>query len=150
MKKHIGCGCGNKGCLEAYASGPAIAAMGMKAVTQGLTTCVGEMCEYDLNRITPELIARAARAGDGIAGISRSEQDFILALRQPMFVWQLVRAPPDTRLVVEILDPLRRVNTKFKERNSVHGSASTSDSMFKAAATASSNDNAAPSAWSLA
>jgi len=28
------CGCGNKGCLEAYASGPAIAAMGMKAVAQ--------------------------------------------------------------------------------------------------------------------
>jgi glucokinase len=61
------CGCGNKGCLETFASGPAIAAMGMKAVTQGLTTRIGEMCEYDLNRITPELIARAARAGDKIA-----------------------------------------------------------------------------------
>jgi glucokinase len=61
------CGCGNKGCLEAFASGPAIAAMGMKAVTQGLTTRIGEMCGYDLNRITPELIARAAQAGDQIA-----------------------------------------------------------------------------------
>ena len=61
------CGCGNKGCLEAFASGPAIAAMGMKAVTQGLTTRIGEMCEYDLNRITPELIAQAAREGDPIA-----------------------------------------------------------------------------------
>lgn len=61
------CGCGNKGCLEAFASGPAIAAMGMKAVTQGLTTRIGEMCNYDLNRITPELIARAAQAGDQIA-----------------------------------------------------------------------------------
>jgi glucokinase len=61
------CGCGNKGCLEAFASGPAIAAMGMKAVTQGLTTRIGEMCEYDLNRITPELIARAAQEGDPIA-----------------------------------------------------------------------------------
>jgi len=61
------CGCGNKGCLEAFATGPAIAAMGMKAVTQGLTTRIGEMCEYDLNRITPELIARAAREGDQIA-----------------------------------------------------------------------------------
>ena len=61
------CGCGNKGCLEAFASGPAIAAMGMKAVTQGLTTRIGEMCEYDLNRITPELIAHAAEAGDQIA-----------------------------------------------------------------------------------
>ena len=61
------CGCGNYGCLEAYASGPAIAAVGMKAVAQGLTTRLGEMCQYDLNRITPELIAQAAREGDEIA-----------------------------------------------------------------------------------
>ncbi|MGB9641464.1 MAG: ROK family protein [Anaerolineales bacterium] len=61
------CGCGNYGCLEAYASGPAIAAMGMKAVAQGLTTKIGELCQYDLNRITPALIAEAAREGDKIA-----------------------------------------------------------------------------------
>ena len=61
------CGCGNYGCLEAYASGPAIAAMGMKAVVQGLTTRIGDLCEYDLNRITPELIAKAAQKGDEIA-----------------------------------------------------------------------------------
>lgn len=61
------CGCGNYGCLEAYASGPAIAAMGMKAVAQGLTTQISELCNYDLNRITPELIAKAALSGDGIA-----------------------------------------------------------------------------------
>jgi glucokinase len=61
------CGCGNSGCLEAYASGPAIAAMGMKAVAQGLTTRIAELCEYDLNLITPELIAKAAMDGDDIA-----------------------------------------------------------------------------------
>ncbi len=61
------CGCGNRGCLEAYASGPAIAAMGMKAVAQGLTTCIAEMSGNDLNRITPELISKAALAGDEIA-----------------------------------------------------------------------------------
>ena len=61
------CGCGNYGCVEVYASGPAIAAMGMKAVSQGLTTKISELCAYDLNRITPELIARAAQAGDEIA-----------------------------------------------------------------------------------
>jgi glucokinase len=61
------CGCGNYGCLEAYASAPAIAAMGMKAVAQGLTTRISELCEYDLNRITPELIAKAALDGDEIA-----------------------------------------------------------------------------------
>jgi glucokinase len=41
--------------------------MGMKAVSQGRTTAIAELCEYDLNRITPELIAKAARAGDEIA-----------------------------------------------------------------------------------
>ena len=61
------CGCGNYGCLEAYASGPAIAATGIKAVVQGLTTRLSEMCKYDLNRITPELIAQAAQKGDEIA-----------------------------------------------------------------------------------
>jgi glucokinase len=61
------CGCGNNGCLETYASGPAIAAMGMKAVSQGLTTKIAELCDHDLNRITPKLIAEAANAGDEIA-----------------------------------------------------------------------------------
>jgi glucokinase len=61
------CGCGNYGCVEAYASGPAISAMGLKAVTQGLTTRIADLCENDLNRITPELIARAAKEGDEIA-----------------------------------------------------------------------------------
>lgn len=61
------CGCGNYGCLETYASGPAIAAMGMKAVSQGLTTQIAELCENDLNRVTAKLIASAAEAGDEIA-----------------------------------------------------------------------------------
>lgn len=61
------CGCGNNGCLETYASGPAIAAMGMKAVAQGRTTKIAELCQNDLNRITPKLIANAAHAGDEIA-----------------------------------------------------------------------------------
>lgn len=61
------CGCGSKGCLEAFASGPAIAAMGAKAVRQGLTTRIAELAGYDLNKITPKLIAQAAMEGDKIA-----------------------------------------------------------------------------------
>lgn len=61
------CGCGNYGCVETYASGPAIMAMGLKAVTQGLTTKIADLCGNDLNRISPELIARAAHDGDEIA-----------------------------------------------------------------------------------
>lgn len=61
------CGCGNHGCLEAYASGPAISSTGIKAVNQGLTTVIGELVAYDLNKITPEIIAQAANQGDEIA-----------------------------------------------------------------------------------
>lgn len=74
------CGCGTYGCVEAYASGPAIAAAGMKAVAQGLTTRLGEMCEYDLNRITPELIATAALAGDEIAKDIYEKAGFALGI----------------------------------------------------------------------
>jgi glucokinase len=74
------CGCGNYGCLEAYASGPAIAAMGMKAVAQGLTTRIAGLCQYDLNRITPELIAQAAEQGDAIAEDIYNQAGFYLGV----------------------------------------------------------------------
>ena len=74
------CGCGNYGCVEAYASGPAITAMGLKAVTQGLTTKIADLCENDLNRITPELIARAAHDGDAIANDIYERAGFYLGI----------------------------------------------------------------------
>ncbi len=61
------CGCGNRGCVEAFASGPAIRAMALKAITQGLTTRIGELVDYDLNKVTPEIISQAAREGDALA-----------------------------------------------------------------------------------
>ena len=61
------CGCGGRGCLELYASGPAIAAMGVKEVMHGHTTRIGELVNQDLNRITAEVIAEAATEGDPIA-----------------------------------------------------------------------------------
>jgi glucokinase len=61
------CGCGNRGCLEAYASGPAIAAMGIKAVIQGQTTAIGALVDHDLNRITAQVISQAASQGDRVA-----------------------------------------------------------------------------------
>jgi glucokinase len=74
------CGCGNYGCLEAFASGPAISAMGMKAVAQGLTTRLSEMCAYDLNQITPKLIEQAAQQGDGIAKDIYEQAGFYLGI----------------------------------------------------------------------
>lgn len=60
-------GTGNPGGWEGMASGPAIAAMGMKAVAQGITTQIGALVNFDLNKITPEVIAQAANAGDKVA-----------------------------------------------------------------------------------
>ena len=61
------CGCGGKGCLELYASGPAIAAMGVKEVMHGHTTRIGELVNQDLNRIDAGVVVQAAREGDPIA-----------------------------------------------------------------------------------
>ena len=61
------CGCGGKGCLELYASGPAIAAMGVKEVMHGHTTKIGELVNHDLNRIDAGFIVQAALDGDPIA-----------------------------------------------------------------------------------
>jgi glucokinase len=61
------CGCGGKGCLELYASGPAIAAMGVKEVMHGHTTRIGELVAHDLNRIDAGVIVRAAQEGDPVA-----------------------------------------------------------------------------------
>ncbi len=74
------CGCGNHGCVEAYASGPAIAAAGLKAVTQGLTTSMGAMVDYDLNKITPELVCQAAKEGDPLAQTIYREAGFYLGI----------------------------------------------------------------------
>ncbi|MCS6840861.1 MAG: ROK family protein [Roseiflexus sp.] len=61
------CGCGNRGCLETFASGPSITAMALRVVAQGMTTQIGALVDYDLNKITPGVIARAAEQGDTIA-----------------------------------------------------------------------------------
>jgi len=61
------CGCGNRGCAEALASGPAIAAEAIRRILQGNTTSLGELAGGDLDLITPELVARAAEAGDAVA-----------------------------------------------------------------------------------
>jgi len=61
------CACGSRGCLETLASGAAIRAMALKAITQGVTTQITDIVGSDLNAVTPEVIAQAAREGDPVA-----------------------------------------------------------------------------------
>jgi len=63
----IKCGCGNRGCLESYASGPAIVAQALRALVQQNDTLIRDMVDGDLNRVTPKIIVDAALAGDEIA-----------------------------------------------------------------------------------
>jgi glucokinase len=58
------CGCGNRGCLETLASGPAITAEGVRLLKSGLAPHLHELVGGDAGRITPREMAAAAAAGD--------------------------------------------------------------------------------------
>jgi glucokinase len=61
------CGCGNYGCLEAYASGPAIAERAREALAGETDGVLMRMCETDFSRITAQMVYRAAKEGDMVA-----------------------------------------------------------------------------------
>jgi glucokinase len=58
------CNCGNTGCLEALASGPAIAQQAQLALDQGRTSLIRELQPP----LTAEMVMQAARLGDPLAG----------------------------------------------------------------------------------
>jgi glucokinase len=58
------CGCGNRGCLEALASGPALSAAGTRLVRAGLAPRLQTLAADQGSGVTPELMARAADGGD--------------------------------------------------------------------------------------
>lgn len=61
------CGCGNHGCIEVFASGPAIAAEAARGVRQGWSTKIADLIDHDLNQLTPKVVAEAAEMGDEFA-----------------------------------------------------------------------------------
>lgn len=63
----VRCGCGNRGCLEAYASGPAMVAQALRALVQQNDTLIRDLVGDDLARVTPKIIAEAAQKGDSVA-----------------------------------------------------------------------------------
>lgn len=58
------CGCGNRGCLETLASGPAITAEGVRLLLSGNAPRLHEICSGEASTVTPQTMAQAARAGD--------------------------------------------------------------------------------------
>ncbi len=59
------CGCGDTGCLEAFASGPAIVAMAYDYIKGGKAAKFSEMAGD--SEITPYIVAKAAEEGDPVA-----------------------------------------------------------------------------------
>jgi glucokinase len=58
------CKCGNYGCLEAYASGPNIAARAVEGIEAGAASLLVEMVEGELDALTAAHVSEAALAGD--------------------------------------------------------------------------------------
>ncbi|MBI2795408.1 MAG: ROK family protein [Gemmatimonadetes bacterium] len=61
------CKCGNYGCLEAYASGPAIAERAREALAGDEASVLTERVNGDLGKITARLVYDAAKDGDFLA-----------------------------------------------------------------------------------
>ena len=57
------CGCGSRGCLEAFASGTAIAARGEELVAQGGSALLAKLAREE-GGLTAETVCRAAEEGD--------------------------------------------------------------------------------------
>jgi len=61
------CECGNFGCLEALASGNAIAKAARKELERGAESDLRTACGGDLSRLTAEMVAHSAKRGDAVA-----------------------------------------------------------------------------------
>lgn len=61
------CGCGNHGCLEALAGRTPIINLAISKIQSGRETLLLTLCEGDLRRLDPRMIAAAAQQGDDLA-----------------------------------------------------------------------------------
>src|SRR6266513_1161094 len=61
------CKCGNDGCLEAYASGPAIAARAVEGIESGAETSLPRYVDGDLSKSTAQMVYEAGHDGDQYA-----------------------------------------------------------------------------------
>jgi glucokinase len=58
------CGCGNRGCLETLASGPALVGEGVRLMQSGLAPALHKLTGGSAEAVTPKEMGEAARAGD--------------------------------------------------------------------------------------
>lgn len=61
------CGCGSKGCLEAYASVTGMVRTAIEGIEKGEKTILTELCNNNIDNITGKMIFEAAEKGDEFA-----------------------------------------------------------------------------------
>lgn len=61
------CKCGNYGCIEAYASGPAIATRAVEGIEAGVESALPQYVQADLSKLTAQIVYEAANDGDQYA-----------------------------------------------------------------------------------
>jgi glucokinase-like ROK family protein len=109
------CSCGNTGCLETLASSAAIIQNVRAAIEKGIDSKIRELIDGDLDKISIELIARAASEDDSLAyrvlqgaasyiGIGLANLVNLLNPKVVIFGGALFREIPQL-----IADPLRRI-----------------------------------------
>lgn len=74
------CPCGSRGCVEAYASGPAIAARAVEGIAGGARSALEADVRSDPDAVTAEAVCNAAQAGDDYAIRILAETARILAV----------------------------------------------------------------------
>lgn len=74
------CACGSRGCVEAYASGPGIAARAVEGLEGAADSSLAMIERNGSGRLTARLVFEAAAAGDGYAAEILTETARILAV----------------------------------------------------------------------
>jgi glucokinase len=71
------CGCGNQGCLEVVASGPAISSEGIRLLRSGQAPTLRDIVEGDATKVSPSTMAAAASGDPQIADALRRAARYI-------------------------------------------------------------------------
>ncbi len=108
------CGCGSRGCLETFASGPAITAEGIRLMLSGNAPGLHAICGGDIAAVSPLTMSQAARQGEDSVAFALSQ----VGKRIGMAVAHVVSALHPDAVVLGggvaaldelLLEPVRRV-----------------------------------------
>ncbi|MEM2899851.1 MAG: ROK family protein, partial [Thermoplasmata archaeon] len=83
------CNCGNRGCLEAIASGPGIIRRAKEGIEKGIITSLTSRVDNNLDNLTVELIAEEAKKGDKFSYyiINRTGEYIGIAIAAAFFIF---------------------------------------------------------------